>query len=41
MTESLWTPLFLRTQIIAANGFFVAVEYSLLASNFHRRGVAG
>ena len=33
MTSSLWTPLFLGILIIAANGFFVAVEYALLASN--------
>jgi len=33
MTDSLWTPLFLGILIIAANGFFVAVEYALLASN--------
>ena len=33
MTDSPWTPLFLGILIIAANGFFVAVEYALLASN--------
>lgn len=33
MIDSLWTPLFFGILIIAANGFFVAVEYALLASN--------
>ena len=33
MTTSLWIALFLGLAIIAANAFFVAMEYALLASN--------